>query len=249
MLKLVKISALIATVCFLLPLASHALWWWNQGWSEHWRGADWSSARLLPDAREMDDAVVHVMAARVGRWRGIFAHHSWIVLKAAGSERYSRYDVVGWGRPVRTDSYEPDGRWFGNDPVILLTLKGAKAEAAIPEIRAAVSVYPYSEMGAYRAWPGPNSNTFIAHVATTVPDLTPALLPTALGKDFRNPGLFFGPSPSGFGFQISYEGLAGITLGWVEGIEVNVFGLVTGLDIRRPALKLPGWGRIGLAPG
>ena len=34
-------------------------------------------------------------------------------------------------------------------------------------------------------------------------------------------------------------------MGWVEGIEVNVLGLVTGIDIRRPALKLPGFGRIG----
>jgi hypothetical protein len=33
----------------------------------------------------------------------------------------------------------------------------------------------------------------------------------------------------------------------VEGLEVNFLGLVTGLDFRRPALKLPGWGRIGMA--
>ena len=38
----------------------------------------------------------------------------------------------------------------------------------------------------------------------------------------------------------------GITIGWVEGVEVNVLGLVTGVDIRRPALKLPGFGRIGV---
>ena len=32
----------------------------------------------------------------------------------------------------------------------------------------------------------------------------------------------------------------------VEGVEVNLFTLVAGLDIRRPALKLPGLGRIGV---
>ena len=37
----------------------------------------------------------------------------------------------------------------------------------------------------------------------------------------------------------------GVTLGWTEGIEVNILGAVAGLDIRRPALKLPGFGRIG----
>jgi hypothetical protein len=29
-----------------------------------------------------------------------------------------------------------------------------------------------------------------------------------------------------------------------EGVELNLFGLVTGVDFRRPALKLPGIGRI-----
>jgi hypothetical protein len=38
-------------------------------------------------------------------------------------------------------------------------------------------------------------------------------------------------------------------LGWVEGLEVNVLGLVAGLDLRHPAVKLPGFGRIGAADG
>lgn len=39
-----------------------------------------------------------------------------------------------------------------------------------------------------------------------------------------------------------------MTLGWVEGLEINLLGAVAGLDLRRPVLKMPGWGRIGLAP-
>ena len=35
-------------------------------------------------------------------------------------------------------------------------------------------------------------------------------------------------------------------LGWVEGVEVNVLSLVAGLDVRHPAVKLPGFGRLGL---
>ena len=35
----------------------------------------------------------------------------------------------------------------------------------------------------------------------------------------------------------------GVLAGWDEGLEVNVLGLVTGIDVRRPALKLPGIGR------
>jgi hypothetical protein len=39
--------------------------------------------------------------------------------------------------------------------------------------------------------------------------------------------------------------LIGVKLGWVEGVEVNFLGLVAGLDLRHPALKLPAFGRIG----
>ena len=38
-----------------------------------------------------------------------------------------------------------------------------------------------------------------------------------------------------------------LSLGWVEGIELNFFGAVLGIDLRRPAIKLPGLGRIGLS--
>ncbi len=39
--------------------------------------------------------------------------------------------------------------------------------------------------------------------------------------------------------------MLGVKLGWVEGIEVNVLGLVAGLDLRHPAVKLPAVGRVG----
>jgi hypothetical protein len=38
-----------------------------------------------------------------------------------------------------------------------------------------------------------------------------------------------------------------MTVGWVEGFELNFFGAVIGFDVRRPALKLPGLGRFGVA--
>jgi hypothetical protein len=38
----------------------------------------------------------------------------------------------------------------------------------------------------------------------------------------------------------------GLTIGWVEGLEVNFLGAVVGADIRRPALKFPGIGRLGM---
>jgi len=238
---------LVILVVFLLPLATYALWWAaRDDVAPNWRAADWSSAQLLPEPAAAPQAVVAIYAARVGRWRGIFAHHSWIVVKEAGAARYTRYDKVGWGSPVRTDGWPPDGRWFGNAPRPVLVLEGEAAARAIPKIRAAVSAYPYRGWGDYRAWPGPNSNTFVAYVMRSVPELTAALPPTAIGKDWLPTSEVVGLTPSRTGIQVSLGGFAGVAVGWIEGLEINVLGLVAGVDLRRPAIKLPGWGRIGL---
>jgi hypothetical protein len=47
----------------------------------------------------------------------------------------------------------------------------------------------------------------------------------------------------------SLGGYLGLTVGWVEGIELNFLGGVLGLDLRRPALKFPGIGRVGVPAG
>lgn len=235
-------------VLFLLPLATHAAWWTAQSHPASFADADWSSARILPLAKDERDGVVHVLAGRTGRWKGIFAHHSWIVVKAPGAARYTRYEVVGWGMPVRTDAYAADGR-YSDTPVVLATLRGDAAKHAIPAIKRAVAEYPYASRGSYTIWPGPNSNTFVATIVRSVPELAGGLLPTALGKDYAGPGLYAGQTPSGTGVQLSLQGAAGLSVGWVEGLEINLFGLVAGLDVRRPALKLPGWGRVGWSPG
>ncbi|MEZ5856975.1 MAG: DUF3750 domain-containing protein [Hyphomicrobiaceae bacterium] len=176
----------------------------------------------------------------------IFAHHTWLVTKERGARHYRRYEVVGWGRALRIDAHPADGRWYGNTPRILLTLRGKEAERALPRIAKAIAAYPNSGRGVYAVWPGPNSNTFIASIARQVPELAPALLPTAIGKDFAGWSLYAGRAPSGTGGQLSLGGLFGITVGGVEGLEINVLGLVAGFDVRHPALKLPGWGRIDL---
>ncbi|AMJ63385.1 hypothetical protein AXW83_01845 [Bosea sp. PAMC 26642] len=237
---------LLFTVLFLLPVATHAAWWSMQSNASDWRGADWSSAKLLPAATIEPEATVHVFAARVGRWRGVFAHHSWVVVKERGASAYTRFDVVGWGTPVRVNHREADGRWYGNVPEPVAEIRGEAAERLIPRIRAAVKSYAYVTPGTYFAWPGPNSNSFVQHVLAEVPELAQALPPTAIGKDFRENGLFAGLTPSRTGVQASLYGVAGVTLGWVEGIELNLLGLVAGFDLRSPALKLPGWGRVGL---
>ena len=67
----------------------------------------------------------------------------------------------------------------------------------------------------------------------------------AVGRDFR-PLPYVGLTDSRTGVEASLWGVLGIKLGWVEGVELNFLGLVAGLDLRDPGIKLPGFGRIGL---
>ena len=156
--------------------------------------------------------------------------------------------MVGWGQPVRTNNWDPDARWFGDTPRVLLDVRGAQAAALIPKVKAAITSYSYSHDGDYRVWPGPNSNTFTATVLRAVPELETTLPSNAVGKDFR-PYPYAGLTDSGTGVEASLWGLLGVKVGWVEGVEFNFLGLVTGVDLRHPAVKLPGFGRLGLDDG
>ncbi len=212
-----------------------------------WQTADRSSAGLLPSPAQHADAVVRVFAARTVRWRGIFAVHTWIVVKEKGGPRYTRYDYTAWGEPIRVDGFAPDGRWFGALPETVLAVDGEEAERVIPRIRSVIENYRFRAYGDYNAWPGPNSNTFVQAALHAVPELNAVLPPTAIGKDFPFDG-WWGRTASGTGLFVSLGGYLGVTVGWIEGVELNFFGGVLGVDLRRPALKFPGIGRLGMPP-
>jgi hypothetical protein len=232
---------------FLLPLASHALYHWYSGaHATSWSRADWSSADLLPDPAA-EEALIRIYAARTGRWRGVVAHHSWIVVKGAGDSAYTRYDKVGWGRrPLRVNGWAPDARWFSHEPETVLTLNGEEAERLIPRIAAAVESYPFAGERGYRAWPGPNSNSFVAHVLEEVPELGVSLPSTALGRDWAGGRFAIGRSMSGTGLRVSFGGYGGFAVGLVEGVEIHLLGFVAGIDPLRLGIKLPGWGDLHL---
>jgi Protein of unknown function (DUF3750) len=236
---------LILLIIFLLPIAARAIVYAIRDNPRSWRDADWSSAGMLPSADEYAQARVVFFTGKAGAWKGIFSVHSWIVLKRRNEARWTRYDVVGWGEPVRVNNWPVDGRWYGNEPVLLADISGAEAEKLIPRIERTVKAYDYSQSGDYRIWPGPNSNSFIAAILRTVPELGVSLPSNAVGRDFRH-GFHIGRTDSGTGLEFNLGGYAGLKVGWVEGIEINLFGLVAGLDVRYPAVKLPGYGRIGI---
>lgn len=213
-----------------------------------WRTANKDSVGIAPNASEEKRAVVQIYAARAHSWRGTFGVHPWISIKEKNASDWIVYQVIGFrarrGLPVVSIEKDlPDRRWYGNDPTLILDLRGEPAERAIPKIHEAALNYPYQNF--YRLWPGPNSNTFVAYINRAVPELEVELPPHAIGKDWINEGALIGKSESGTGFQFSILGALGFTLGLAEGVEVNLFGLTFGVDLWRPALKLPIIGRLG----
>jgi hypothetical protein len=213
---------------------------------------DWSTAThratgLAPDPARHPEAIVQVYASRTFGWRGAFAVHTWVAAKPASAGRYTRYEVIGWyargggsGLTI-SDSGAPDAEWYGAAPSLVGDLRGADAEAVIAKLPHAAGTYRHT---GYRAWPGPNSNTFVAHLGREIPELHLSLPPTAIGKDYLPLAQSLSPTPSGTGYQLSLGGVLGVALARDEGLEINLFGLVTGIDFRHPAIKFPGVGRI-----
>ena len=216
-------------------------------------GGNWwelrrDSSGQSPDPAETPDPVLQVYAARTVGWRGVLAVHTWIALKPANAAEYTRYEVIGWGvdrgaPAVRVNRTGPDNYWFGSRPDLLFDRRGKGVDDLIAKVEAAVAAYPYPT--SYRTWPGPNSNTFVAHVGRAVPELRLDLPPTAIGKDFLGGAALAGLSPSGTGVQVSVLGLLGILAAWEEGVEVNLLGLSFGVDVKDAALKVPIAGRLG----
>lgn len=237
---------LLTLLAFVLPIMAALAWWAVVDRPSSWRAADWGASGLLPPAARLPGPAVAVLAARTGGWKGAVSVHSWLVWKRAGDAAWTRHDVVGWGRPLRRDAYPPDGRWYSNDPFVVGALSGAAAAAAIPRLEAAVAAYPHGHPGAYRLLPGPNSNTFVAHVLREVP-MGIALPPIAVGKDWLGDGLR-GLRDAGGDLHLSAWGVAGLSVGPRTGVELHLLGQTLGLDVLRPALKLPGIGRVGLPP-
>jgi hypothetical protein len=238
-------AMLLAVALFVIPLAISVAT--HTPAAATWYTASREPTGLAPDPALFREPVIQVYAARTFGWRGAFGIHSWIAVKREGASAYSRYDVVFWGGPpyVRRNFAAPDAQWFGTKPDLLVDRRGDGVEALIDQVEAAVKSYPYHDM--YRTWPGPNSNTFVAHIGRSVPDLRLDLPATAIGKDYVPLTSAIGHAPSGTGLQVSLFGLLGVIVAPEEGLEVNVLGLSLGVDVMEPGLRLPGLGRVGPA--
>ena len=211
-----------------------------------WRSATRASSGQAPDpVLHAADAIVQVYGARTLGWRGAFGIHSWIATKRSGATEYTVHHVIGWryyrgGSPVVSQRGVPDFHWFGARPTLIAEKRGPDVDRVIDDIEAAVASYPHADL--YRVWPGPNSNTFTAWIAREVPALRVDLPANALGKDYLGGWRIWGPTPSGTGRQLSLFGVAGVAVGWHEGIEINLLGLSAGVDFDDLRLRVPGLG-------
>jgi hypothetical protein len=236
-LSLVFFAVFLAPVLFAVGALAY------RGGPAHWGEYDRTIASQLPAASAHPDARILVMSSRTRGWKGVVAVHSWVVIKGENEKAWRRYDVAGWGNPVRLNWWPPD-LWFGAHGTVVADIKGSKAQALLPRVDAAIKDYQYRNSGDYRIWPGPNSNTFVATVLRAIPEVGATMPPNAVGRDFR-PWPYIGLTDSRTGVEANLWGLLGLKFGWVEGLEMNVLGLVAGVDVRNPALKVPGFGRVG----
>ena len=209
--------------------------------------ADWSSIGSLPpatrqSARRGFSSCPAAPAAGRASSPSIAGSCSSARTRAPGR----RYDVVGWGNPVRINGWAPDGRWYGDDPGRRRRHARRRGRGADPEDRG-------GDQG-LSATPMP-ATTACGRVRTATPSSRPCCARSRSSASrcrrtrsarISAPGPMPAWTDSRTGVEASLWGLLGVKLGWVEGIELNFLGLVAGLDLRHPALKLPGFGRIGI---
>lgn len=151
------------------------------------RMASRASAGIAPNPMTNREAVLQIYGAPTWGWRGWFAIHTWIATKPANAESYTVYEVIGWRQRrglsvVRIESDFPDRYWYGERPRLLKDFKGESAGKLIEAVDRAAKSYPWSDT--YKAFPGPNSNTFTAWIAKQVPELGLDLPFSAIGSGY-----------------------------------------------------------------
>ncbi len=201
---------------------------------------------LTSGSDKNNEAILQVYAARTWGPKGIFAVHSWIVMKRPDSEFFEVSQVIGWrqefnGNVLFRETNVPITTWHGNEGELVLDLRGNEVIPILDQVDAAISEYPWSKE--YTLYPGPNSNTFVAWIGLKVPEMGLDLPSTAIGKDWRPLKHALGPSASGTGVQASLLGLLSTSIGFEEGLEINILSLNFELDLFDLALEIPLFGR------
>ena len=201
--------------------------------------------------------LVVVKCARVSgdlNWFARFAEHSWVDIKRPnGWTRVESPSVLFNFSSDRPDEEKQNGTLIsqavndisdeigfadfrGNNNIhVVASFSGHEAKRIGERIMEVADYYPLTED--YRAWPGPNSNTFVEWLSHQVDGLAFALYPNAIGKDYGGWGRI-GTTTTRTGIEFETAAL-GLQLGLKEGVEVHFLGLTLGVGLWPPQLKLP----------
>jgi uncharacterized protein DUF3750 len=221
-----------------------------------------------------EDYMVVVSSVRLPAdmvWYTRFAEHTWIDLKAGDESSWTRLEVTGESSGVEVSGIDSEEarevlRW-GNRVAVLETLTGGRAQRAIARLLALAAAEPDfgrveqvlvgknhwmvtkhpPEERDYVAWPGPNSNSFVAALIDGTPELHVELHHNAVGKDYPR-GFRAGLTSGGYGLELD-SGFLGAGLGLRQGLELHLAQLTVGVSLWPPALKLPFLPRIGVHQG
>lgn len=182
---------------------------------------------------------------------GPVARHSWLLVRAPGESGWERWDLFENGTgPLGLVTRRPVGP---SEAVADMGNGGSTVEwVMVGDPAAAFAVClrregpRYAARDHYRAWPGPNSNSFVDAMLRAC-DLARPMSATAIGKDYRGlVGVSVARERTGLQLETP---LVGASLGLREGVEVHAFALTVGIDLWPPALLLPfGEGRFGFSP-
>ncbi|MBF0590427.1 MAG: DUF3750 domain-containing protein [Magnetococcales bacterium] len=232
----------------ILLLILGPLWLWYRGevrLDQDWRTASRASAGLAPLAKDYQPALVQVYGARAFSWRGAYGIHTWLAYKRRGERQFHTLQVLGWrarrGQPVIEHVQAPPDRlWYEARPTLIGALCGDAASSAIPTILKAVASYPHKD--AYRVWPGPNSNTFVAHLIRETPGLDVILPATAIGKDYLPGGAW---ASTRKGVELSAKGLAGLSVGPGVRLDISLLTVSFGFSLRGDYIRMPVFGGVG----
>jgi hypothetical protein len=172
----------------------------------------------------------------------LLAVHSWFVTFDPSEGRWHRWEVyqsAGASGYINEDLWPLEALMGGGAGWIDREWHDGEAQRILAALAEAPKTYPYRDM--YRAWPGPNCNTYAAWVLREA-GVAADLDPRAVGKDYL--GVVGADwTTTRTGIQIETP-LVGLKLGVKDGIEVHFLCATFGLDAWPPAFKTP-CGRIG----
>ena len=190
-----------------------------------------------PVATMHAEAIVQVYASRTFGWRGAFADPPWLAAKPAApianALRSHGLEPARGRRRSSSRRRAPDAEWYGSTPRVIRDVRGADDEDChrrAARRRGVVRLCRHLPRS-----PGPNSkpSSRIWPRDSRAPAPEPAV-------DRHRQGLPAGRTlprrAKRHRMQLSWR--AGRAAG-DEGFELNVLGLVTGVDLRDPALRSP----------